>query len=102
MPADMGMPLTEKILTRHPEGKKGVNISKQKYDFIRNYILATLSEYKEITFEQLSDMALNDLTGRFDGKVLWYLVTIKLDLEARQIIERVPKTSPQRLRLKMI
>ncbi len=34
------------------------------------------------------------LTATFDAKVRWYVVTVKLDLEARGIIERVPKSSP--------
>lgn len=92
---------TEKIVTLHPEGKKGVNISKQKYDFIRNYILATLSEKKEISFEALTDLAVRELSGQFDGKISWYIITVKLDLEARHQIERVPNTNPQKLRLKM-
>ena len=29
----------------------------------------------------------------------WYLTTVKLDLEARNIIERIPNKSPQQLRL---
>lgn len=40
------------------------------------------------------------LQGKFDGSVGWYVTTIKLDLEARRLIERVPGKSPQRLQLK--
>ena len=90
----------EKILTLHPQGKKGVNILKRRYDQIKSYILETIQEYEEITFDQLSDLGVTDLKDKFDGKVLWYIVTVKLDLEARGVIERVPKASPQRLRLK--
>ncbi|GAB4450660.1 MAG: hypothetical protein Fur0028_06180 [Bacteroidales bacterium] len=89
----------ERILTLHPKGKKGVNISLAKYDQIKNFILVTLSTEKEITFEALTDLAVSKLTDKFDGKVIWYLVTVKLDLEARKIIERIPKTSPHKLRL---
>jgi len=42
----------------------------------------------------------NKLSKNFEGEVGWYIVTVKLDLEARSIIERVPKTSPHKLRLK--
>ena len=90
----------EKILTLHPQGKKGVNILKRRYDQIKSYILETIQEYEEITFDQLSDLGVTDLRDKFDGKVLWYIVTVKLDLEARGVIERVPTASPQRLRLK--
>ncbi len=89
----------EKILTLHPQGKKGVNILKRRYDHIKDFILQKLEETDEMTFDQMSDLAEEELTGTFDGKVLWYLVTVKLDLEARKSIERVPKTSPHKLRL---
>ena len=90
----------EKILTLHPQGKQGVNILLRRYTIIKNFILKTIRQRKEITFEELCDMAEEELTDTFDGKVLWYLVTVKLDLEARGAIERIPKTSPHKLRLK--
>ncbi|MEM9646984.1 MAG: hypothetical protein AAF969_00775 [Bacteroidota bacterium] len=90
----------EKILTLHPQGKSGVNILKRRYDFIKDYIVKTVKEHGTITFEKLGDMAIGELTNQFDGKVLWYIVTVKLDLEARGIIERIPKTSPHQLRMK--
>lgn len=90
----------EKILTLHPQGKAGVNISLNKYEQVKHYIIKTLNENGEITFEKLTSLAVNELAPVFEGKILWYLVTVKLDLEARAIIERIPKTSPHRLRLK--
>ena len=90
----------EKIMTLHPQGKAGVNILKRRYDFIKDFIVATVSEKEPITFERLGDMAIEELTDKFDGKVLWYIVTVKLDLEARNVIERIPKTSPHQLRMK--
>lgn len=98
----MPVPMSEeRILTLHPQGKKGVNILKRRYDLIAEYILETLRKEEEITFEALSDRAVKDLSHQFDGKVLWYVVSVKLDLEARDMIQRVPKTSPHRLRLSM-
>lgn len=90
----------EKIMTLHPQGKAGVNILKRRYDFIKDFIVSTVSENEPITFERLGDMAIEQLTDKFDGKVLWYIVTVKLDLEARDVIERIPKTSPHQLRMK--
>ncbi|MDN3689134.1 DUF6958 family protein [Cyclobacterium jeungdonense] len=89
----------EKIMTLHPQGKKGVNILKRRYDPIKNFIIETLQEYKEISFSELTDLAVAKLTDSFDGKVTWYVVSVKLDLEARNLIERIPKTSPQKIRL---
>ncbi len=88
----------ERILTLHPEGKQGVNISKAKYDAISNAILEVLKERGEVSFQDLPE-AVSAQLGAFDGSVSWYVTTVKLDLEARGLIERVPKVTPQRLRL---
>jgi hypothetical protein len=89
----------EKIMTLHPQGKTGVNILKSRYDFICAFILQQLKTHKEMSFEELTDLAIEELSEEFDGKILWYMVTVKLDLEARKVIERIPKTSPHRLKL---
>ena len=88
------------ILTLHPEGKSGVNILKRRYDAVKDAILAELSSREETTFKQLTSAVNTRLKKTFDGKITWYVVTVKLDLEARGKIERVPGVSPQRLRLK--
>ncbi len=90
----------ERILTKHPQGKDGVNILKRRYDTIKEFIIKTIEKYDEITYDRLSDLAVEKLSSTFDGKVVWYIVTVKLDLEARNIIERIPKTSPHKLRMK--
>ena len=51
-------------------------------------------------FKSWTDIAVKELSDSFDGKVIWYMVTVKLDLEAREIIERVPKTSPHKIKIK--
>ncbi|MEL6538764.1 MAG: hypothetical protein AAFQ98_25315 [Bacteroidota bacterium] len=89
----------EKILTLHPQGKAGVNILKRRYDVIAEYILKKLKDHPNTTFSDLADEAYDDLQSTFDGKVVWYVTSVKLDLEARGMIERVPKTSPHQLRL---
>ena len=92
--------MDEKILTQHPDpAKQGVRIDKVKYDMIRETILDVLRVRDEITFTDMAQAASQRLGGRFEGSIPWYVVTVKLDLEARQIIERVPKTRPERLRL---
>lgn len=90
----------ERILTLHPNGKKGVNILQKKYAIIRKFILNTVAKNTEISYEDLNDLAIEELSDSFDGKVGWYVVSVKLDLEARGIIERIPKTSPHKLRVK--
>jgi hypothetical protein len=89
----------EKILTLHPDGKQGVNISKEKYETIRQAILSILGEQRETLFKDLAAEVERNLEKDFDGSISWYVTTVKLDLEARGLIFRVPKNSPQRLRL---
>jgi uncharacterized protein YcnI len=88
----------EKILTLHPQGKNGVNISKAKYDQVRQVVLRVISERQGITFTEMFDIA-NEILKQenFDGKPGWYVTTVKLDLEARGLLQRVPGTSPHQL-----
>jgi hypothetical protein len=44
----------EKILTLNRDGKQGVNISKAKYDQVRNAILETMKSQETITMADLS------------------------------------------------
>lgn len=89
----------KKILRLHPQGKQGVNINKQKYDKMKNVIIETLTEHKEFTFIELTQEINKKSVGQFDGSINWYVVTVKLDLEARGILERISKISPHRIRL---
>lgn len=94
--------MSKKILTLHPDpAKKGVNLDQEKYDQIKSAILESIREAGEIPFMNgLIPTVVEKLQGKFDGSVGWYVTTIKLDLEARGLIERVPGKSPQRLQLK--
>ena len=87
-----------KILTRHPYGKSGKNISRQKYEIIRQAILAAL-ENDELTHTELFSRINKRLKDKFEGNISWYGETVKLDLEARNLIERL-NTKPQKYRLK--
>lgn len=91
--------MKEKIRTLHPDKKQGVNISKEKYDIIRDAILCVLQAQKEITFMNLSRAVEKEVNGKFDGSVTWYVTTVKLDMEARGEIKRVQNSRPQLVRL---
>lgn len=91
--------MKETIRTLHPEKKQGVKISKEKYDVIRKAILSTLNLQNEISFMNLSRAVEKEVNGTFDGSVMWYVATVKLDLEARGEIKRVPNSRPQHLKL---
>jgi hypothetical protein len=87
-----------KILTKHPQGKQGVNISKAKYEVVHDAILASLR--KPLTYKELTQAVEKKLGKKFEGSITWYTVCVKLDLEARKVIERVPKTKPAQLQLR--
>jgi uncharacterized protein DUF6958 len=88
----------EKILTKHPLGKSGRNIDRNKYETLREAILSALRK-NELTHTELFGCLNKNLKGKVSGNISWYGETVKLDLEARRIIERTT-SKPQRYRLK--
>jgi hypothetical protein len=89
---------TEKILTKHPLGKSGKNIERKKYDTLKKAILSALRK-NDLTHTELFDRLNKSLIGKFSGNISWYAETVKLDLEAKKIIERTA-SKPQKYRLK--
>ena len=87
------------IRTLHPDKKQGVNIDRKKYEIIRKAILSTLHTQKEMTFKNLSCEVEKEVNGNFEGSVMWYVTTVKLDLEARGEVKRVPNSRPQLVKL---
>ncbi len=88
-----------RILTRHPRGKKGVNIEREKYDLIRSSTLQGLKLKGALTFTEMAELVEKKVAGRFEGSVLWYVEVVKLNLEARKIIERISGTRPPKYRI---
>jgi SOS response regulatory protein OraA/RecX len=93
-----GQVTDEKILTKHPLGKSGKNISRQKYEALRQGILSALQN-RELTHTELFNQLNQRLRSKFAGNISCYGETVKLDLEARKIIERT-SSKPQKYRLK--
>jgi len=84
-----------KFLTMHPDKtKKGVNISKEKYEAVKAALLAAIPAGRSISHENLIAAVEKKLGKTFEGSVPWYAESVKLDLEARKIIQR-SKGSPQ-------
>ncbi|HET7497659.1 MAG TPA: hypothetical protein VFM00_05105 [Candidatus Eisenbacteria bacterium] len=86
------------IRTRHPQGKSGKNIAKEKYEAVKTAMLSALRG-RELTHPELMQALESNLKGNFDGNVHWYGETVKLDLESRKIVERTA-TKPQKYRLR--
>lgn len=91
--------MKDMVKTLNPQKKQGVNISRDKYDTIRKAIMSELRANKEMTFMKLSRAVEKEVRGKFDGSVMWYVTTVKLDLEARGEVKRVPNSRPQLVRL---
>lgn len=73
----------KKIQTMHPIARKtNKNISLEKYDLIKTYVLAILQN-NEMTYTELMESHNERVGATLDGGVQWYGETIKLDLETR-------------------
>ncbi len=88
----------EKIQTKHLLGKSNKSIPQQEYELFKKAIVEALSKM-EMTHTELVEQLQKDLRGKFSGNVSWYTMTVKLDLEARETIERT-SSKPQKYRLK--
>jgi hypothetical protein len=86
------------IQTLHPQaGKTNKKIALEKYDFIKEHLLIILKA-NELTHTELMEALYANIKDNFEGGVQWYGETVKLDLEARKIIERT-KTKPEKYKL---
>jgi hypothetical protein len=89
--------MEDKIQLVHPEGRKAVRISKEKYDILKKEILSALKTEGESTYADMLQYTINDFTKNnivFEGSLEWHLEWVKLDLEARKEIKRVSDKSP--------
>jgi hypothetical protein len=90
--------MTDKIMTLHPNGKQGVRIDKAKYEQMKKAIVAALQKHGEMTFTELGTAVTQQLADTFEGSIMWYYTTVKLDLEAREMLHRT-RTRPQKIQL---
>lgn len=89
----------ELIQTLHPQANKtNKKISLVIYNFIKQNLLAILAK-GEFTHTELMEELYTRFNDSFEGGVQWYGESVKLDLEARKIVERT-KSKPEKYRLK--
>lgn len=89
----------ETIQTLHPlPGKTNKRIALIKYNFIKEHLIKVLGK-KQLTHTELMEALYSRVKNKFEGGVQWYGETVKLDLEARKIIERT-STKPEKYKLK--
>ncbi len=88
----------QKIQTLHPiEGKINKSISIQKYEYVKRHLLEIISQ-QELSHTELMEALYQNIKQDFEGGVQWYGEVVKLDLEARKIIERT-KSKPEKYKL---
>jgi hypothetical protein len=90
---------TEMIQTLHPDKTKTNKlILLEKYNYIKTNLLVVLKK-AELTHTDLMEALYQRVKDEFEGGVQWYGETVKLDLEARGVVERTG-TKPEKYRLK--
>ncbi len=87
----------------NPKPGTGVTrVNKERYDATRRALLAVIPRSKSgVPFGDLPDLVMEQLPNQTlpgGGSIMWHVTTIKLDLEARGLIERVEGAKPQRVR----
>jgi hypothetical protein len=88
----------EMIQTLHPDKTKtNKRISLDKYTYIKTNLLAVLKK-AELNHTDLMEALYQRVKDEFEGGVQWYGETVKLDLEARGVIERTGK-KPEKYRV---
>ncbi|HEY6975415.1 MAG TPA: hypothetical protein VH396_03945 [Chitinophagaceae bacterium] len=94
--------MEQKIQLLHPSGKRAVRIDINKYVAIKKALLNCLKQKKELTHKEILQSVIDYFKKnkiKFEGSVEWYMESVKLDLEANKIIERVYDKS--RLKFKL-
>lgn len=92
----------EMIEALHPDPtKNGTRVTKTTYEAYREALLKVIPRSEEgIPFMELSQAVQPHLTPELLEKTSpgWWTTTVKLDLEARGMIERVPGKGRQHVR----
>ena len=92
--------MSEKIQLLNPyPSKKGADIDRRKYETVKGTILDIIEERGDILFTELMDEVVSRQKESFEGSPSWYCTAVKLDLEARRIIERIDSKSPQKVKM---
>lgn len=92
--------LKDKVACRTPaKGRDGVtNIPAWKFDALRGAILSICEDETVFTdlFKRVPEHLTEDQLSKL-GSINWHVTTVKLELEVRGEIARVPGAKPQKL-----
>jgi len=87
----------EKILLKHPEGKKAISMDKAKYNNLKTSFIECLNIRKSASFDELLSDVATDLQNKgikIQGILQWNLFWVTLDLEANNALKKDKKVSP--------
>lgn len=77
----------DKIELQHPAGRSGPFIQKKEYEMLSVFILSMLKSKGEVTLTELLETAHEKLKTKWSGDILWTILNVKNDLEARRLIK---------------
>lgn len=90
------------VQLQHPAGKKPVRMDRSKYERMKTAIVDHLKGTGGSTHSELLRAITADLARakpKFEGSIAWHLEWVKLDLEARKVIERLGNKAATEYRL---
>ena len=88
------------LLSTVHEHKHGAAIFRQRYNLIKKFILTILEEEGPCSYNYLNYFISDKLFALFDGQISRYVDLVKIDLEEKRIIERVPNSKTHKIRIK--
>jgi hypothetical protein len=96
------MKIDKKVICKTPTpGKKTVNIPLWKYNVISSANLKVVPKQEPgVLFKDLHLLVGKQLSKKQKselGSLSWHTTTVKLDLEVKRKIKRLPRCSPQQL-----
>lgn len=93
--------MEQKIQLKHPAGKHAVRMDKSKYEILSTSISRCLKN-TSLTHKELFEAVSADFKKRkikFEGSVEWYMESVKLDMEANKLLQRINDASQLKFQL---
>ena len=91
----------DRVLCRSPQAAGTTRIPSWKFECMRRALHEVLSAADEVPYKDLKALVetrISDEERAALGSLGWHLATVKLELEVRGELERVPGARPQRVR----
>jgi hypothetical protein len=92
------MPSRKKTPTLKADGTPSTNVDQEKFEIVREILLSTLpKEGDGLTIREMeAEVAPLVSKKLFPKGVMWWVMTVKLDMEGRGELQRIPGSKPLR------